>query len=129
MKLALLAPLAALLLILPSGDPLRCYTCLFPTISPLDCLSFVTPCGPGQSCMTSIMTGHRGALQLVIYEKSCGGPSLCWTHGIRWVLGANFTYSTSCCSTDLCNGAREGLSTGLWAVLATALLISLLQLH
>lgn len=50
-----------------AGSPLRCYTCLFPTISPLDCLKFATPCGPSQKCLTSVAKGHKGdALMFLI---------------------------------------------------------------
>lgn len=51
-----------------------------------------------------------GALELVIHEKSCGDPSMCGAHGTRSMFGANFTYDTFCCSTDLCNTASAGLS-------------------
>ncbi|XP_060094210.1 CD59 glycoprotein-like [Heteronotia binoei] len=111
MKATFFVSCAALFTLIPSGVALRCYTCLFPTISPLDCLKFPTPCGPSQQCLTSVARGHRGALELVIQEKSCGDPSMCWAHGTRSMLGANFTYSTSCCSTDLCNRGAGGLGT------------------
>ncbi|XP_060127137.1 protein Bouncer-like [Zootoca vivipara] len=109
MKVVFLVSCATLLL-LPSGSALRCYTCLFPTISPLDCLKFPTPCGPSQRCLTSVIRGHRGALELVIYEKTCGDPSMCGAHGTRPILGTNFTFYSSCCDTDLCNSAARGLS-------------------
>ncbi|XP_028575700.2 lymphocyte antigen 6 complex locus protein G6c [Podarcis muralis] len=109
MKVVFLVTCSTLLL-LPSGSALRCYTCLFPTISPLDCLKFPTPCGPSQRCLTSIIRGHRGALELVIYEKTCGDSSMCGAHGTRSMLGTNFTFYSSCCDTDLCNSAARGPS-------------------
>ncbi|XP_077187375.1 uncharacterized protein LOC143834424 [Paroedura picta] len=110
MKATFLIGCAVLSVLISSAAALQCYTCLFPTISPLDCLKFSTPCGPSQRCLTSVARGRRGALELVIQEKSCGDPSMCWAHGTRSMLGTNFTYSTSCCSTDLCNRGAGGLS-------------------
>ncbi|TFJ96211.1 BolA family transcriptional regulator [Platysternon megacephalum] len=105
-----------------AGEALRCYTCLFPTLAPLDCLKFVTPCAPTQRCLTSVARGRRGALELVVFEKSCGEAALCGARGTRWLLGANFTYSTACCSSDLCNGGARPA----WGVLGIALPLALL---
>ncbi|CAM5159226.1 unnamed protein product [Eretmochelys imbricata] len=118
MGLALLGGLLAL----SAGEALCCYTCLFPTIAPLDCLKFVTPCAPTQRCLTSVAVGPRAALELVVYEKSCGEAKLCGAWGMRWLLGANFTDSTACCSSDLCNGGARPA----WGVLGIALPLALL---
>lgn len=40
--------------------PLFCYTCVFPSISPLNCLKFPTRCPPGQLCLSSKAVGQRG---------------------------------------------------------------------
>uniref|UniRef100_A0A803T9X8 UPAR/Ly6 domain-containing protein n=1 Tax=Anolis carolinensis TaxID=28377 RepID=A0A803T9X8_ANOCA len=122
MKVAVLVSCAtALLFFVPPGSPLKCYTCLFPTISPLDCFKFITPCGPSQRCLQSVTTGHRGALELVIHEMSCGNPSMCGLRGTRSMLGTNFTYYTTCCSTDLCNKAvRQDLHI-FWGLLLASL--------
>ncbi|CAM4561884.1 unnamed protein product [Lepidochelys kempii] len=92
-------------------EALCCYTCLFPT-----------PCAPTQRCLTSVAVGPRAALELVVYEKSCGEAKLCGARGTRWLLGANFTDSTACCSRDLCNGGARPA----WGVLGIALPLTLL---
>lgn len=40
--------------------PLFCYTCVFPTISPLDCIRFPLKCPPGQLCLSSRAVGEKG---------------------------------------------------------------------
>lgn len=73
-----------------------------------------------------------GALELVIHEKSCGDPSMCGAHGTRSMFGANFTYDTFCCSTDLCNRGSVGFST-FWGVMLftifSCILVSFLWDH
>ncbi|ETE68525.1 hypothetical protein L345_05679, partial [Ophiophagus hannah] len=72
--------------------------------------------------------GEHGALELVIHEKTCGDPSMCGARGIRNILGINFTYSTFCCSTDLCNGVAEEFSA-FWRLLVfTPFLLVLIYL-
>ncbi|MGH0143130.1 UNVERIFIED_CONTAM: hypothetical protein FKN15_053223 [Acipenser sinensis] len=46
-----------------------------------------------------------GGLQLVLYEKSCVLPSLCGLTGEKIAMGINFTFTNTCCDTDLCNSA------------------------
>lgn len=40
--------------------PLFCYTCVFPAISPLDCIRFPLKCPPGQVCLSSRAVGEKG---------------------------------------------------------------------
>lgn len=40
--------------------PLFCYTCVFPAISPLDCIRYPLKCPPGQVCLSSRAVGQRG---------------------------------------------------------------------
>ncbi|MED6248517.1 hypothetical protein ATANTOWER_001482, partial [Ataeniobius toweri] len=84
---------------------LRCYTCVFPAISPMDCLKFPLECPAGQRCLSSVATGRRGAVQLTIYEKSCAVPTQCGLAGQKHTSGVYFNYTNDCCDTDLCNGA------------------------
>ncbi|XP_029587170.1 prostate stem cell antigen [Salmo trutta] len=90
---------------LPLAAPLCCYTCVFPAISPMDCLKFPQECPAGQRCLASTAVGTRGSLRLVLYEKSCAIPSQCDLSGEKHTAGLNFTYHNNCCDTDLCNGA------------------------
>ncbi|XP_028317697.1 prostate stem cell antigen-like [Gouania willdenowi] len=94
-----------LLCCLPLAASLRCYTCVFPAISPLDCLKFPVECPAGQRCMSSEATGKRGALQLNMYEKSCAVPTQCGVSGQKYASGIYFNYTNLCCDTDLCNAA------------------------
>lgn len=43
-----------------SSVPLFCYTCVFPAISPLDCIRFPLRCPPGQVCLSSRAVGEKG---------------------------------------------------------------------
>ncbi|XP_037119128.1 sperm acrosome membrane-associated protein 4-like [Syngnathus acus] len=113
-----------LLLALPLATCLRCYTCVFPAISPLDCLKFPGPCGDGRRCLSSVATAKRGALQITFYEKSCADPSQCGVHGQKYSSGLYFNYTNVCCNTDLCNGA-SGLSATKWGGAALCLLPAL----
>ncbi|XP_051535132.1 sperm acrosome membrane-associated protein 4-like [Myxocyprinus asiaticus] len=90
--------------LLPSVDPLFCYTCVFPAISPLDCLKFPTRCPPGQLCLSSKSVGKRGDFQVILYEKSCVLPVFCGITGEKFAMGVNFTFTNDCCNTQLCNG-------------------------
>ncbi|XP_049457883.1 prostate stem cell antigen-like isoform X1 [Epinephelus fuscoguttatus] len=94
-----------LLCCLPLAACLRCYTCLFPAISPMDCFKFPQECPAGQRCLSSTATGRRGALQVTMYEKSCAVPSQCGVSGQKYASGLYFNYTNICCDTDLCNGA------------------------
>lgn len=97
--------LLVLLCCLPLAAPLRCYTCLFPAISPLDCFKFPQECPAGQRCLFSEATGRRGALSVTMYEKSCAVPSQCGVSGQKYASGLYFNYTNQCCDTDLCNAA------------------------
>lgn len=94
-----------LLCCLPLAAALRCFTCVFPAISPLDCLKFPQECPAGQRCLASTAVGTRGTLRLVLYEKSCAIPSQCGLSGEKEAAGLHFNYTNECCDTDLCNGA------------------------
>ncbi|KAM6910427.1 tektin-like protein 1 [Xenentodon cancila] len=85
--------------------PLFCYTCVFPTISPLDCIKFPIKCPPGQLCLSSRAVGQKGDFRVVLYEKSCVLPVLCGVTGEKYTMGLNFTFTNECCNTHLCNGA------------------------
>uniref|UniRef100_A0A3B5MP20 UPAR/Ly6 domain-containing protein n=1 Tax=Xiphophorus couchianus TaxID=32473 RepID=A0A3B5MP20_9TELE len=84
---------------------LQCYTCVFPAISPMDCMKFPLECPAGQRCLSSVATGRRGAVQLTIYEKSCAVPTQCGLAGQKYTSGVYFNYTNDCCDTDLCNAA------------------------
>ncbi|KAM6899288.1 sperm acrosome membrane-associated protein 4-like [Xenentodon cancila] len=96
-----------LLCCLPLAACLRCYTCVFPAISPLDCLKYPLECPAGQRCLSSEATGTQGAIRLTIYEKSCAVPSQCGLSGQKYSTGIYFNYTNDCCDTDLCNGAES----------------------
>ncbi|XP_026155498.1 sperm acrosome membrane-associated protein 4-like [Mastacembelus armatus] len=88
---------------LPLAACLHCYTCVFPTISSLDC--FPQECPARQRCLSSSATGRHGSLQVTMYEKSCAIPSQCGLSGQKYASGLYFNYTTVCCDMDLCNGA------------------------
>ncbi|XP_040044319.2 uncharacterized protein LOC120826262 [Gasterosteus aculeatus] len=97
----------ALLCCLPLAACLSCFTCLFPAISPLDCLKFPLECPAGQRCLSSTAMGKQGPLQVTMYEKSCAVPSQCGVSGQKFASGLYFNYTNICCDTDLCNGAES----------------------
>ncbi|XP_017281562.1 sperm acrosome membrane-associated protein 4-like [Kryptolebias marmoratus] len=113
--------LIGLLLCLPSAACLRCFTCVFPAISPMDCLKFPLECPSGQRCLSSEATGRRGVVQLTIYEKSCAVPAQCGLSGQKFTSGVYFNYTNVCCDTDLCNGAGPAHGPG-WGGAALCLL-------
>uniref|UniRef100_A0AAR2LR25 UPAR/Ly6 domain-containing protein n=1 Tax=Pygocentrus nattereri TaxID=42514 RepID=A0AAR2LR25_PYGNA len=92
---------------------LTCYTCMFPAISPLDCLKFPQECPAGQRCLSSVATGVRGSISIVLHEKSCAVPSQCGLRGEKHAAGLNFTYQNDCCDTDLCNSAERLVSSSV----------------
>uniref|UniRef100_A0AAY5L789 UPAR/Ly6 domain-containing protein n=2 Tax=Esox lucius TaxID=8010 RepID=A0AAY5L789_ESOLU len=108
----LLCPLLFLCLV-PSVVSLFCFTCVFPTISPLDCIKFPQKCPPGQLCLSSKAVGKSGAFSVTLYEKSCVLSSLCGLAGEKYSMGLNFTFTNECCATHLCNGAAA-LSALYW---------------
>uniref|UniRef100_A0A673KJV9 UPAR/Ly6 domain-containing protein n=1 Tax=Sinocyclocheilus rhinocerous TaxID=307959 RepID=A0A673KJV9_9TELE len=83
----------------------RCYTCMFPAISPLDCLKFPQECPVGQRCIASKAVGVKGSVSIVLYERSCALPLQCDLSGEKHAAGINFNYTSECCDTDLCNTA------------------------
>ncbi|XP_019958058.2 prostate stem cell antigen-like [Paralichthys olivaceus] len=97
--------LVVFLCCLPLAASLQCYTCVFPAISPLDCLRFPQECPAGQRCLSSTAIGKRGSLQVMMYEKSCAVPGQCDVSGQKYASGLEFNYTNVCCDTDLCNGA------------------------
>ncbi|CAL8299398.1 unnamed protein product [Lota lota] len=97
--------LLSLLCCLPLAGGLRCYACLFPAISPMDCLKFPQECPAGQLCLSSTAESTRGAIGIKIYEKSCTVTTQCGLSGQKYTAGYNFNYSNVCCNTDLCNAA------------------------
>ncbi|XP_011479032.1 prostate stem cell antigen-like [Oryzias latipes] len=118
--------LMGLLCCLPLAACLRCYSCVFPAISPLDCLEFPLECPAGQRCLSSEASGHQGPIYLTIYEKSCANPSQCGRSGQKYSAGVVFNYTNDCCDTDLCNGAgpaAAALAWGVWLLAAVALLL------
>ncbi|XP_061675831.1 sperm acrosome membrane-associated protein 4-like isoform X2 [Syngnathoides biaculeatus] len=119
--------LLLLLFCLPLATCLKCYTCVFPAISPLDCFKFPETCTDGHRCLSSVATARRGALQITMYEKSCAAPSQCGVSGQKYASGLFFNFSNVCCDDDLCNGASS-LSTAKWggAALCLPLVLGLL---
>ncbi|XP_061520740.1 lymphocyte antigen 6B-like [Phycodurus eques] len=113
-----------LLFCLPLANCLTCYTCVFPAISPLDCLEFPEKCTDGHRCLSSVATAKRGALQITMYEKSCAAPSQCGVSGQKYTSGLYFNFTNVCCNTDLCNGASS-LGATKWGGAALCLLLAL----
>ncbi|XP_067281686.1 lymphocyte antigen 6L-like [Pseudorasbora parva] len=108
---------------------LTCYTCVFPAISPVDCLTFPQECPVGQRCLASTAVGVKGSVHIVLYERSCALPSQCDLSGAKHAAGLNFNYTNECCDTDLCNTAAT-ISSPCWtgAVLSLCSLGLLLQM-
>ncbi|XP_047676988.1 sperm acrosome membrane-associated protein 4-like [Tachysurus fulvidraco] len=92
---------------LPSVVPLFCYKCVVPAVSPIprDCIHIPTFCPTGQGCLSSKATAQKGDIQVVLREKSCSLPAMCGVTGHKVVMGLNFTYTTECCESNLCNGS------------------------
>ncbi|KAM3614692.1 uncharacterized protein V6R79_018066 [Siganus canaliculatus] len=112
-----------LLCLAPAVVPLFCYTCVFPAISPLDCIRYPMKCPPGQVCLSSRAVGEKGDFHVVLYEKSCILPSMCGVTGQKYTMGINFTFTNECCSTHLCNRAAT-LPPRYWTGTLLMLLIS-----
>ncbi|XP_051519773.1 protein Bouncer-like [Myxocyprinus asiaticus] len=108
---------------------LTCYTCVFPAISPLDCLKFPQECPEGQRCLASTAVGVKGSVHIVLYERSCALPSQCDQSGEKHAAGLSFNYTNECCDMDLCNTAAH-FSASIWtgAVLSLCSLMLVLQL-
>ncbi|CAJ0965964.1 unnamed protein product [Ranitomeya imitator] len=114
MKIFILA--LTLVFLIQSGDGLRCYTCLFPTLSPMDCIKFPVKCPPKERCLYSTASGKTKNFPFILHEMSCAVNSLCGISGEKSTLGVNVTYHNVCCDTDLCNsgpGSRSSLSIAL----------------
>lgn len=111
----------------PIGDCLKCYTCLFPTISPVDCIKFPMKCPPNQRCLYSTATGRTKNFQFTLHEMSCAVKSLCGISGEKNTLGVNMTYYNTCCDTDLCNADTATLSSPSTALMLPPLLFLLLS--
>lgn len=99
---------------LPLAVSLTCYTCMFPAISPLDCLKFHQECTEGQRCLASTAVGVKGSVQIVLHERSCAQPLLCDLRGEKHAAGLDFNYTNECCDTDLCNIAAVTYSSPRW---------------
>ncbi|KPP56769.1 hypothetical protein Z043_125580 [Scleropages formosus] len=113
--------------------PLFCYTCVFPTISPLDCIKFPQKCPPGQVCLSSRAVASRalaplipskGDFRVVLYEKSCIVSALCGLTGEKYAMGLNFTFTNECCETNLCNAVVP--SAAPWTSTTLSLVLPLL---
>ncbi|KAG7500059.1 hypothetical protein JOB18_007579 [Solea senegalensis] len=98
-------PIVIFLCFLPLAACLQCYTCLIPTVSPVDCIKFPQECPAGQRCLSSTATAKQGALEMTMYEKSCAIPAQCGLSGQKSTAGLKFNYTNVCCDTDLCNSA------------------------
>ncbi|XP_022527609.2 lymphocyte antigen 6D-like [Astyanax mexicanus] len=109
---------------------LECYSCVFPAISPLDCLKFPQECPEGQRCLSSEAVAVRGSVVIVLHEKGCAMETQCGKSGEKHAAGLNFTYDNQCCDTDLCNSALR-VSAPCWRDLLLGLvsvtLVLLLQ--
>ncbi|KAM3596842.1 uncharacterized protein V6R79_021591 [Siganus canaliculatus] len=116
--------LIVLLCCLPVAACLHCFVCVFPAISPLDCLKFPQECPAGQRCLSSTAVGRRGSLELVMYEKSCAVSSQCGVSGQKYASGLYFNFSNICCDTDLCNAGATATALS-WRGVALCLLPAL----
>ncbi|XP_006013400.1 prostate stem cell antigen-like [Latimeria chalumnae] len=105
MKLNVVVLFLVFFLFQSNGKGLKCYTCVFPTISPFDCLKFPEACPPNFRCLRSTAVGKKGDFQITFHEKSCAASLMCDVVGTKTTLGINFTYHSTCCDTDLCNGS------------------------
>ncbi|KAM9782785.1 uncharacterized protein ACB057_015059 [Neosynchiropus ocellatus] len=116
------------LLLIPSVASLFCYTCVFPAVSPADCITFPLNCPPGQICLSSKAEGEKGVAtgdyRVVLYERSCVLPSLCGVTGSKFAMGLNFTFTNECCNTHLCNGAATNAAGSSAGTLLTLLMVS-----
>uniref|UniRef100_A0A8C9S668 Ly6 domain containing, pigment cell n=1 Tax=Scleropages formosus TaxID=113540 RepID=A0A8C9S668_SCLFO len=110
--------------LVPLVTPLFCYTCVFPTISPLDCIKFPQKCPPGQVCLSSRAVASRGDFRVVLYEKSCIVSALCGLTGEKYAMGLNFTFTNECCETNLCNAVVP--SAAPWTSTTLSLVLPLL---
>ncbi|KAM8825926.1 uncharacterized protein ACB058_019379 [Synchiropus picturatus] len=110
--------------LIPTVASLFCYTCVFPAISPADCITFPLKCPPGQICLSSKAVGEKGDYRVVLYERSCILPSLCGIMGSKIAMGLNFTFTNECCNTHLCNGAVTNAASCSAGTLLTLLLAS-----
>ncbi|XP_072285824.1 lymphocyte antigen 6 complex locus protein G6c [Pyxicephalus adspersus] len=115
MKLLIVA--VTLLLLIHGGGSLRCYTCLFPTLSPMDCIKFPVKCLPGERCLFSTASGKTKNFPFILHEMSCAPSTLCGISGQKNTLGVNVTYSNTCCDTDLCNAGTTVTTTLSFALL------------
>lgn len=108
----------------------HCFMCLLSIVSkfyplwpPLASIDGSDLCSLTNS---SLFPALVGALELIMYEKSCAVPSQCDLSGQKHISGLNFNYTNVCCDTDLCNGAGSVGALG-WGR-ATLLLLPALGL-
>lgn len=73
---------------------------------------------------SSLFPALVGALELIMYEKSCAILSQCGLSGQKYISGLNFNYTNVCCDTDLCNGAEHVAALG-WGRVTLCLLPAL----
>ncbi|XP_055019334.1 protein Bouncer-like [Boleophthalmus pectinirostris] len=104
--------------------PLFCYTCVFPVVSPGECIRFPVKCPVEQLCLSSRAVGRRGDFQVEVTERSCVAASMCGQTGHKHALGLNFTFYNTCCDTNLCNSAPTS-SANYWSASAITLLLGL----
>ncbi|XP_072317709.1 protein Bouncer-like [Eucyclogobius newberryi] len=127
--------LRALLLLssLSSVVPLFCYTCVVPAVSPLDCIRFPVKCPAQQLCLSSRAVGRRGDHQVELLERSCVLASMCGQTGHKHTMGLNFTFTNTCCDTNLCNSvlasSASTSSASCWTVSAITLLLCLVLFY
>ncbi|KAK3526503.1 hypothetical protein QTP70_030654 [Hemibagrus guttatus] len=100
---------------------LTCYTCVFSSISPLDCQPHPKKCAAGERCLYATATAMKDSRRFVLNDKNCTTPSMCGVAGEKRVAGLVFTFTTRCCDTDLCNAAATTPSAPCWSQTALSL--------
>ncbi|XP_076862158.1 uncharacterized protein LOC143514625 isoform X2 [Brachyhypopomus gauderio] len=102
-----------------TAQGLKCNTCPVGIISKCFLGSAQTCTGDNNNCYTATAVFNVTGV-LSMYTSGCTASTNC-NNSVGSVLGAGYTITRTCCSTDLCNGA-DGVQLSLAAALSAALL-------